>query len=478
MRPLAALAVLIGSTLLAGCLDEPPLPDGGDVVELVPIPLLPIEVDHDHSLPEEHAVSANLLRVSFHSGYGDGTTAALPAGQGFSELFVRDGLAFLGRRGGPDGGFVIFDVADPAAPKRLGDFNGLANYDVESTHDNAYVFYVSQYLNNQQPESVPPRGPGDFPRGIHVVDVGDPSSPEDVNFFPVPTRGAHTLTYHRTDSGRELVAAQSYDFLPDPSLGLPVPGAGVNPVAERVMIFDFVRDPSPRLELLSTFEKHELPPLNEFFPHDVTIQKHPLTGQLLMYVAYWDLGAFIVDISDPSEPQEIARMTDFSPSKLQQMHLVSPADDLIAGRHVTVAEPELGGATPETGQYTLFDTTDPAHPKRLGYWTLPGEIQNDAGTRFSPHNFEVEDGRLYLAHYHAGIWVIDVSTAERLEKPEPLAFVQPNEPREGYEGDSSNVWTALYDDGVIYASDIATGLYAYRYAGDPMPGPVGAAATP
>jgi len=467
MRPLLACTVLVAAMLLGGCVGENP--DVGmakPAFDLIPIPSFPIEADHDHSKAEFHTGEANLVHVAYQSGYGTGTSAELPAEQGFSELAVRDGLAFLGRRGGPDGGFVIFDVKDPAAPKRLGDFNGLANYDVESTYDNKYVFYVSQYLNNQQPSSIPPRGPGDFPRGIHVIDITDPTQPEDVNFFLVPTRGAHTLTYFRTESGRELVAAQSYDFVPDPSLGLPVPGLGISPAAERVMLFDFVRTPAPRLELISTYEKHELPPLNEFFPHDVAIQVHPVTHQLLMYVAYWDLGAFIVDITDPAQPKEISRLTDFSPSKLSQVHLAAPAEDLIAGRHITVTEPELGGASPETGQFTLFDTTDPAHPQRLGFWTLPGQLQNDEGTRFSPHNFEVEGGRLYLAHYHAGVWVVDVSTLERLQQPQALAYVQPHEERSTYSGDSSNVWTALYDDGYIYASDIATGLYVFQYAGD------------
>jgi hypothetical protein len=471
MRPFLAVGVLVLATLLGGCVgqDLPGAPNAGDLANLVPLPLVPIEVDHDHSLPAEHEGQANMKRVAYASGYGEGDASSLPANQGFSELSVRDGLAFLGRRGGPDGGFVIFDVSHPEAPKRLGAFNGLANYDVESTYDNKYVFYVSQYLNTQQPTSIPPRSPGDFPRGIHVVDITDRAQPQDVNFFLVPTRGAHTLTYFRTESGRELVAAQSYDFVPDPSLGLPAPNLGVSPAAERVLLFDFVRTPAPRLELLSTYEKHELPPLNDFFPHDVAIQKHPVTGQLLMYVAYWNLGAFIVDISDPAHPKDVARLTDFSPSKLSQVHLAAPAEGLIAGRHVTVTEPELGGASPETGQFTLFDTTDPAHPKRLGFWTLPGQIQNDVGTRFSPHNFEIEDGRLVLAHYHAGVWVVDVSTPERLMEPVALGYVQPNVARSNYEGDSSNVWTALYDHGLIYASDIATGLYVYHFAGDPMP---------
>lgn len=470
MRAPGFLITVLIAASLAGCVQDPDtgLDDTVDrLVELVPIPPFPIEIDHDHSAVSEHVGSANLFDVGYSSGYGEGTVASLPSGQGFSELFVRDGLAFLGRRGGADGGFIILDVTDPAHPERLGDYQGLANYDMESTYDNEYVFFVSQYLNNQQPPSLPPRDAGDVPRGIHVVDVSNPADPTEAFFFPAPTRGAHTITYYRTEGGRELVAAQLYDFIPDPSLGLPAPDQGINPAAQRVVLFDFVRTPTPRLVPLSTFEKHPLDPseAREAFPHDVAIQKHPLTGQLILYVAYWDLGAVLVDITDPTTPEELSVLDDFSPSRIASVHLAAPSDALIDGVHVTVTEPEHGPAD-ETGQYTLFDTTDPSSPKRLGFWRLPGDLQNDEGLRFSPHNFEVEGGRLYLGHYHGGVWVVDISTKALQLEPNALAYVQPTAPRPDYEGDIPNVWTALYDTGYVYASDVATGLHVYEYAGE------------
>lgn len=468
--------LLLGA--LSGCVqDHPPAeptPTDPHAIVLDPIPAEPLEQDHEtdegHSDPAFHNASANMDRVGYHSGYGNGHATDLPAGQGFSELFVRDGLAFLGRRGGADGGFVILNVSDPAHPQRLSAFQGLANYDMESTHDNRFVFFVSQYLNNQQPSSVPPDDSGEAPRGIHIIDIADPSAPVEISggYYPVPTRGAHTITYYRTEAGRELVAAQTYDFLPDPSLGLPVAGAGINPASQRVLLFDFLRAPAPRLQLLSTFEQHptDVPLEMAAFPHDVSIQKHPVTSDLIMYVAYWNIGAFLVDINDPTQPKILSRLNDFSPSVLKEIHLAAPADTLIDGIHLTVTEPEIEPA-PESGQYTFFDTTDPRAPKRLGSWELPGDIQNADGLRFSPHNFEVENGTLYLAHYHAGVWVVDVHNLTLLETPQTLGFVQPNEPRPGWTGDTPNVWTALYDGGYVYASDVSSGLYIYHYRGEP-----------
>jgi hypothetical protein len=471
MQRLVTLSLLLVG--LAGCTSLDPPGGDGDCDDLgwVALPNNAIEEDHDHNDQSLHAANYNLHAIGYHSGYGDGAGRELPDDQGFSELFVRDGLAFLGRRGGDEGGFVILDVSDPTSPARLGDYPGLANYDMESTFDNAYVFFVSQYLNNQQPSTIPPDDPGDAPRLIHVVDIRDPRNPMEASAFPVPTRGVHTITYHRTDEGREFVAAQTYDFLPDPSLGLSVPDQGPNPFSQRVLVFEFVRQPNPTLVFQSQFVQHPMPPqLGQFYPHDVAIQKHPLTGQLLMYVAYWDLGAYIVDISNPRMPRPIAQLTDFAPSSVRSVHLAAPANQLVDGRHVTVTEPELSGGEPESGQYTIFDTTDPANPKRLGHWTLPGKVANPVGLRFSPHNFEVDNGLLVLGHYHAGVWVVDVSDATNLATPVATAFAYPTAERGAYGGDRPSVWTALWDDGYVYASDIASGLHVFRYGPPPRAG--------
>lgn len=463
------LAPLLFIAAFAGCVQDKapdePAPDGNTQYDA--IPPFPIEEDHDHSDPAAHDASANFEAVAYHSGYGSGNASEIPAGQGFSELFVRPPYAFLGRRGGADGGFIVFDVSNQSSPKRLGAFQGLANYDMESTEDNKFVFFVSQYINNQQPESIPPNDPGELPRQIHLVDINDPKNPTWVGAMPVPTRGVHTITYYKFEDGREILAAQTYDFTPDPSLGLPIPGAGVNMVSQRVLLLEFKRTPEPHLELLSTWEKHPTDPTlaQHAFPHDSFIQKHPLTGDVILYVAYWDLGAFLVNINDPAKPTEISHLTDFSPSTLKLIHLAVPSDELYGGRHLTITEPELGGNEPETGQYTIFDTTDPAKPTRLGHWRLPGNMSNQAGLRFSPHNFDVEDGRLTLAHYHAGVWVVDVGTPGAQANPQALAFHQTTAARPGYTGDIPNVWTALEQDGYVYASDIATGLHILQYTG-------------
>jgi hypothetical protein len=466
---LLALALL----LAAGCLSAstPPAPPPLDVDRAALLPVgAPIVQDHDHADPALHVGSANIAAVGYHSGYGDGTAAALPEGQGFSEMAVwegeRDGanrtLAFVGRRGGPDGGFVVIDATDPTAMQRLGAFPGLGNYDIEISADGAFAFSTTQWLPTEQDPAQ--LEPAEDQRGVYIVDLADLASPALAGFFPVPTRGAHTLSHFAMADGRELVILNTYDFVPDPSLRVPIPGLGGNPVAHRVLITQFVRAPSPHLELLSVFQKTEevAPQGKAYFPHDTFVQVHPVTGALILYVAYWDLGAYLVDISDPTMPRELSRLTDFSPSKHASIHLARPAPALIDGVHVTITEPELG-ATDETGQLTLYDTTDPAAPKRLGYWTLPGDLAITEGLIFSPHNFDIANGRVYLAHYHAGVWVIDVHNASLLQRPEEIGYYQTAIPRPSFAGYATNFWSAFYHDGLIYASDISAGLQVLRF---------------
>lgn len=474
--PLLAAAAL----LVAGCLSAPVAPPGGDArAGLVPVGE-PIVQDHDHRDPALHAGRANLELVAYHSGYGDGTADALPDQQGFSELAVwrgeRDGamrtLAFLGRRNGPDGGFSILDATDLRNVTLLGTYPGLANYDIEVTDDGRYAFFTTQWLPTQQQSGQP--DPAHDQRAVYVVDLADLASPQPAFAFYPPTRGAHTVTYHNTGS-RELLIVNSYDFVPDPSLGLPVPGLGSNPAAHRTFITEFLREPQPRLEVLSVYQKTaEVAPQGQaYFPHDTFVQEHPLTNQLLLYVAYWDLGGFLVDITDPANPRDLSQLSDFQPSRHASVHFLRPAPQLIDGVHVTITEPELG-PTDETGIYALFDTTDPQAPRRLGYWELPGDIVITEGLNFSPHNFDVANGRLYLAHYHGGVWVVDISNRTLLDRPASLGFFQAAVQEENRSPSwAPDYWSAFAKDGRVWASDISAGLVVLRFPLDPAPGGAG-----
>tara|TARA_B100001013_G_scaffold227313_1_gene139325 strand:- start:19 stop:1950 length:1932 start_codon:yes stop_codon:yes gene_type:complete len=171
------------------------------------------------------------------------------------------------------------------------------------------------------------------------------------------------------------------------------------------------------------------------FNHDNVLHRHPITGQLLLYAAYWDAGLRIVDVSNPptvpdplglSWPQnnEVGRWMGCSsandgwygpdggghagmsaeewtspPDGNGNIHYVIPYDHLVcegiyAGspepwpakcgtgyedpnyginwRHYTLIAPEYGSNANHTGWVWTIDTTDPAKPFLVSKWRLPG----------------------------------------------------------------------------------------------------------
>jgi LVIVD repeat-containing protein len=461
--------------LMAGCLSSTsaPSPTALTLPPLPEVPGLPIVQDHEHNDRALHQGHYATSYVAGVSGY-DGDA---PAGVGFTELDVKDGFAYVCRGGvvgalGPlavtTGGFIIADVHDPLKPANLGAFDGVGCSDIKVNDAGDLVFYGTQ-RNPLYEALTNPAGPGaNLPRGVYLINVADKAAPRLERYVPIPLNGVHTLHYANVD-GRELLFVQTYDWIPDGGLGLPVPSTGLNnPATQRVNIFEVVRgaDGDRDLRLLTVFLLPDpAAPGTNYFPHDVTVQRHPLTGAWLAYVAYWDQGLAIVDISQPESPRLLSTFSDTSPSAFVHTHQARPFPQLIAGKHVTVLEPELQAA-PESGQFTLVDTTDPSAPKRLGYWTLPGDIAIPGGFLFSPHNFNLANGRIYLAHNHAGVWVVDASTAERLEQPVAVGYFQATEAGREDCSTTGRFWSAFYVQGYVYGSDECAGLVILQFDGD------------
>ena len=179
--------------------------------------------------------------------------------------------------------------------------------------------------------------------------------------------------------------------------------------------------------------------------------------------------------------------------------------------HLTTAAVEVLSTYEGTGAVYLLDTTDYTmvdgqlkfQIKTINDWEIPFAEQHcygadceahpndDEWLLFSPHNldsayFETTestdqsyggtwDGRLYISHYHAGLWVIDVETlvatadVEDRVKRHQLATIGWYLPHgeDGTELDSSFydfgwvpfLWAVEHHNGLTYASCISTGLY-------------------
>ncbi|CAI8218688.1 MAG: Uncharacterised protein [Methanobacteriota archaeon] len=183
-------------------------------------------------------------------------------------------------------------------------------------------------------------------------------------------------------------------------------------------------------------------------------------------------------------------------------------------RHLTLAAVEVLSTNVGTGLIYLIDTTEYKMengnlrflPELIRDWEIPYADDHCYGADcvahpsaeewllFSPHNLDSEyfvtdentdtshggewDGRLYISHYHAGLWVVDIETLMAAKDTDnrtdinfeaTVAYYLPHG-QDGVPLDSNYydfgwtpfLWAAEWQDGITYASCITTGLYVMQ----------------
>ena len=390
---------------------------------------------HDHTDPALHYVAYGLELAGF-TAMDEARGAYLPGG--YLELAMAGPWAFVSNMG-PDRGFSVVDVSDPRAPKHVSDFyperalglaptGGGSHWDVSVTEEADLVILSAQAAAGAS-----------APGGVYLVNVEDKAAPVLESFTPVVDQGAllvagvHNANPFRAADGSLHVAATS--------------GNGMTHLYA-------VEGSAPRRTLREVAVVDGM--------HDSAVQVHPLTGQTILYTAAG--GVFLWDVGVPARPIQLAFVQDSD--ELSSYHETIPSNVLIGGRHYTVAATEsMGPPTP----FTFLDTTDPTDPVPVGQWILPTMItETTKPYQYSGHNVDFDRGRLYIGHYHAGVWVLDVSTPERLAEPVPVAVYLPHEEALSLDRTPAAdlrpaVWRATYHtDGLVWASDSNAGLLALR----------------
>ena len=454
-----ALAVGLVLVFLGGCLSDEgaggpsgnPLPMDADVQS-------PSDCDFAGAIVDQH----NHADASLHQAFCDmdlvGHTFMDEAaelgtlGGGFIDASLAGDWAFVSNWG-PGRSLSIVDISNPSAPRHVSDFwayplldatqAGVAtHWDVSSFSDGNLVVLPSQVSAglDQVGEGNEPSG-----GGLFLVNTEDKESPYLESFTPILDQDALVpVGVHNANAlevnGTRYVAAST---------------------ANGITILLEVEGESGHRTLREVSRVAGM--------HDTTVQIHPITGQTIIYGAEGG-GVVLTDISDPANPQVIVEYQD---EQLVAYHQVVPSDVLIDGRHYTISATETQDAPIK---FSILDTTDPTAPEYAGEWILPAPVTGAGGLyRFSPHNLDFDHGRIYIGHYHAGVWVIDVSSTERVAHPVTLGFYQPHRqeafvPRTPLGADVPAVWAAIrHTDGHIYAVDVNTGLYVLDYTGLPSP---------
>ncbi|HUR25844.1 MAG TPA: hypothetical protein VM327_07525 [Candidatus Thermoplasmatota archaeon] len=378
-------------------------------------------------------------------------------GGGFIDVSLSDdGYAFVSNWG-PGRGMSVVDVRDPSNPRHVSDFwpypllgsggsqvGAASHWDISCFRAGDLVVLPSQASagSDELGEGGDPSG-----GGLFLINVEDKESPYLESFTPILDQDALIpVGVHNANAieinGTRYVAATTANGL---TILLEVEGESGHRTLREVS----------RVAGM----------------HDTTVQVHPITGRTYIYGAEGG-GVVITDITDPAKPQVVVEYDD---DQLVAYHQVVPSDVLIDGRHYSISATETQNAPIK---FSILDTTDPTAPEYAGEWILPGHehLTGEGGAyRFSPHNLDFDHGRIYIGHYHAGVWVIDVSTRERIAEPVTLGFYQPHRqeafvPRTPMGTDVPDVWAAMrHTDGHIYAVDVNTGLYILDYTGLPSP---------
>ena len=172
-------------------------------------------------------------------------------------------------------------------------------------------------------------------------------------------------------------------------------------------------------------------------------------------------GTFVGN-GDRLGPLWIVDATDFSK--------LGPADDLKSD-----AEADETDATLKQNSLNALVAT----------WTNPANRAAGSLT-FSPHNQQIVGDKIYLSHYHGGVYVLDASAAfaGKHERPKELGFIvpsgQPTRPLLGQPGLTGiyqrfftdfplgrpEVWDAVHYKGYVLAADMTGGFYSFQYRGD------------
>ncbi|HLE47481.1 MAG TPA: hypothetical protein VI818_04215, partial [Candidatus Thermoplasmatota archaeon] len=213
--------------------------------------------------------------------------------------------------------------------------------------------------------------------------------------------------------------------------------------------------------------------------HDGYLQKHPITGANLAYLAYGNSGLAILNVDDPRNPRLLSHMLPWNGLSVRgspYIHEALPIDGTWDGKHYTFLGDECGGHpvdAPTCLAYAI-DTTDPAKPVTVGAWTLPHDVQGWGGLQYSLHYIGLVNKTLFVTVYHGGLWAIDVSKLGTDFSLRSIGvwmppYVSPKPPLGNPYSPRVNDLNT-FADGLMAVYDAQTGVYMLRFD-DSQPAP-------
>jgi hypothetical protein len=336
---------------------------------------------------------------------------------------LKDGFAFVGHMG--EAGTTILDVRDPSAPRFVDRLPAAPN-----THAHKVQIQGDVMLTNR--ELMPRRSPP-HEAGLAIYDVADPAHPRRIGWWGCGGLGVHRMTFW--DGPLAYLAAGADDW------------------EQQFLVILDLSDPTQPHEVGRWWYPGQHIGEERTWGEDDRVKlHHAIVRDGFAYGGYWDKGAVILDVRDPSSPSLVANL-DLGTEVARATHTVCP----LPGRDIAVTTEEriAPGCPGVAPNVRLIDIADPAAPRVISSFPVPQGDYCDRGGRFGPHNVHepkpgtlIDGDTVYLTYFNAGLRVFDVSDPSR---PTEIAYYVPDPPDGQATPQLNDLLVA--PDGLIYVTD-------------------------
>ncbi|HEV3475237.1 MAG TPA: hypothetical protein VG602_07720 [Actinomycetota bacterium] len=297
---------------------------------------------------------------------------------GIGQIETHGTLAAVVQR--EDGQVALVDIADPAAPRVVGRYDGNTGYsqlddpfdgDVAFSTDGRYLFYARQthQFSND---------------GLHVIDVADPTRPRRALYLPAG--GSLRVAYHRSGDAEYVVIMDAI--------------AGM-------VVYRFSRAGGASLVPVHV---DALPALKVGGPASAGLfvdPRDPRLGIPLLYAANGETGLDVFDFSTPERPVKLGSWTA---EGLADIEVAATSE----GRTVYAAT-EYWFNKQLPPRIVVLDATDLSRiTERLRF--SPGDPDYPGGVNWRVQGIELAGGLLYVSHSHAGLGVLDTCCLTELPR--------------------------------------------------------------
>ncbi|MFC5835163.1 LVIVD repeat-containing protein [Nonomuraea insulae] len=364
-------------------------------------------------------------------------TAPLDGEEDFNtDLAFQGDYAYVGNFGG----FAIYDISDPAKPEIVSQVSCPAQQNDVTVYGDLLVLSIDEPRSGEECDS---DGESREWEGLRIFDISDKKSPKYVSAVRTDC-GSHTHTM--VPHGETL-----YVYVSSPG---PEPESDTCPPPHELI--QIVEIPTKSPKDAKIVAKPDIFPERQH--SDLASGCHDITAypekKLAAAACFGD--GVLLDISDPIKPKVLQQLTDTE--NFQIWHSATFNNE---GTKVVFSD-ELGGGgqatcdhnTPATkGANAVYDLVN-GKLERRGYFKIPREQQENENCVAHNGSLIPVPGKdvMVQSWYQGGVSIWDFTDSAH---PKEIGFFE-RPPYPG--GELAGSWSAYYYNGYIYSSDIREGL--------------------